>query len=112
METFVGDTIRITVQTGIDLSGYGTLQIKFKRPSGSIGIWPATIDPSDDENMYYETDVDDLDMEGEWHFQANAKDAAPAVVDLHGDWFKVYIKMPFGDTTTPPTTAPPTTDIP
>jgi len=111
METFVGDTIRITVQTGIDLSGYASLYIKFKRPNGTIGRWPAILDLEDNENMYYDTDETDLDIEGDWYFQADAKNAVPAV-DLHGDWFKVSVKMPFADTTSPPTTAPPTTEIP
>lgn len=107
METYVGDTIRISVETGIDLSGYATLQIKFGRPNRSIGIWPATIDPTDDSKMYYDTDVNDLNMEGKWILQANAKDGA--TVDLHGQWVEVMVRDPFADTTTPPTTAAPTT---
>lgn len=109
METFVGDTIRISVETGIDLSGYGTLQIKFRRPNESIGIWSATIDPTDDSKMYYDTDETDLNMEGQWFLQANAKDAGPPTADLHGQWVEVKVMEPFADTTSPPTTAAPTT---
>lgn len=107
METFVGDTIRFSVETGIDLSGYATLQIKFRRPNRSIGIWTATIDPTDDSKMYYDTGVDDLNADGQWFLQANAKDGP--TVDLHGQWVEVKVMTPFGDTTTPPTTVAPTT---
>lgn len=108
METFVGDTIEINVETGIDLSSYATLQIKFRRPNMSMGIWAATIDPADDTRMYYETDETDLNMEGTWYLQANAKNGAPAV-DLHGQWVPIKVQTPFADTTSSPTTLAPTT---
>jgi len=32
MDTFVNDTIRLSVNANIDLSGYATLQIRYKKP--------------------------------------------------------------------------------
>ena len=111
METFVGDTIRISLLTNIDLSGYATLQIKFRRPNRTIGKWSATIDPTDDMIMYYDTDEDDLNLAGKWSLQANAKNN-PTNKDLHGAWVPLDVLTPYGDTTTPPTTLEPTTVAP
>lgn len=111
MHTYVGDTIKISLDTHIDLSGYATLQIKFRRPNRTIGKWTATIDPDDNEKMYYETAEADLNLPGMWSLQANAKNN-PTNEDLHGLWVLLDVKLPYGDTTTPPTTVAPTTLAP
>ena len=108
MQTYVGDTNRITLDTNIDVSGYATLQIKFRRPDWTTGKWTATIDPSDNNRMYYDLTESDLDQEGTWRLQANAKNN-PTAQDLHGKWVDLRVLTPYPDTTTPPTTAAPTT---
>ena len=112
METFVNDTIRITVDADIDLSGYATLQIRYKKPDGTTGCWPATLCPTDDERMYYDTQIGDLDQAGEWLIQGVALDAG---VKLSGKvWckIKVFDMLVLNCTTVAPTTVPPTTAAP
>lgn len=109
METFVGDTITISVDAGIDLSTYDDLYIKFKRPNGTQGFWVATLDPLDNLKMYYNTNVNDLNMAGEWTIQAHASEVG---VHLHGKFATFDVLEPIAETSSPPTTAPPTTPIP
>lgn len=108
MDTFVNDTVRITLNTNIDLSGYATLQIRYRRPDGTTGCWPATICPTDNEQMYYDCDLDDLNQAGDWLIQGVALDAG---AKLTGKWckFKVYESLVEFCTTVPPTTVAPTT---
>lgn len=109
METYVGDTITIDVDAGIDLSGYTTLKIKFRRPNKSVGIWTATLDPTDNTHMYYVTDANDLNIPGVWTLQAHAEELG---IHLHGKWVNFTVLTPLAETTSPPTTAAPTTATP
>lgn len=108
MDTYVNDTVRITVDADLDLSGYATLQIRYQKPDGTKGCWTATIDPGDDERMYYDCIYGDLDVAGEWIIQGIAVDAG---VRLTGRWcsFDVYDPIRQTCTTAAPTTAVPTT---
>ena len=101
METFVGDTITINVNAGIDLSTYDNLVIKFKRPNGTTGIWNATLDPLDSTHMYYITDETNLNMSGTWILQAHADEVG---VSLHGLWTELVVHDPLPETTVVPTT--------
>jgi len=107
METFVNDTIRITIDSNIDLSGYATLQIRYKKPDSTTGYWSATLCPTDNECMYYDTQIGDLDQVGEWLIQGVALDIG---VKLSG---KIWCKIKVLDmlflyyTNAPPTTAAP-----
>lgn len=105
METFVGDTIIINLDTGIDLSGYAFLYIKFKRPNKSMGFWIAAMD-AEVNHMVYTTLPTDLNMSGEWVVQAHVEDPGIA---LHGLWAKFTVYDPLAETSTPPTTVAPTT---
>lgn len=109
METFVGDTVILSVDAGIDLSTYASLYIKFQRPNGTVGFWPATIDPLDNTLMNYTTDVNDLNLAGEWTVQAHAEEPG---THLHGRLTTFDVLVPIPESSTPPTTAPPTTPIP
>lgn len=106
MLTFLDDTIRVILSTGVDLSGYN-LKMKFRRPNGRYGLWDATIDPSDSTKMYYDTDIGDLDVAGEWLIQAHAYTGV--ILRLHGNWAPFKVMEPYGDTSSPPTTVAPTT---
>jgi len=109
VETFVGDTIIIRVDAGIDLSTYDDLYIKFRRPNGTVGHWVAILDPTNNLRMYYLTDTNDLNLAGEWTIQAHAEELN---VHLHGKLVTFDVLDPIAETSSPPTTAPPTTPIP
>jgi hypothetical protein len=89
METFVGDTIRLILDTGIDISGYTTLLMRFKRPDGTTGEWSASLHSTNHKWMEYTTYDYDLDQDGIWAIQAYVESAAAF---LHGKWvdFTVY----------------------
>lgn len=89
METFVGDTVRIVLNTAMDISGYGTLKIRYRKPNGFTGSWTATVYPGTTESMMYECLETDLDIPGIWAVQAYI---AATGFRLHGLWaeFTVY----------------------
>ena len=108
METFVNDTPRITLDTGIDVYGYSTLQIRYRKPDGTTVCWDATLCAANDECLYYDVQLYELDKEGEWLVQGVALDTG---VRLTGLWCKINVHDPLANfcTTVPPTTAVPTT---
>jgi hypothetical protein len=108
METFVNDTVQLTIDTNIDISGYATLLIRYRKPNGVIGCWTATICPTDVNCMYYICVDGDLDIPGEWLIQAQAKDVG---VKLTGLWVSFQVHDPLSEfcTTVAPTTMVPTT---
>lgn len=75
METFVGDTVLLMLDTGISLAGYTTLLIKYRKPDGVTGVWEATVNALDNNIMEYTTVEADLDTIGEWQLQAFAEGA-------------------------------------
>lgn len=105
METFVNDTVKFTIDTNIDVSGYSTLSIKYKKPDGTTGCWSATVCPADNNCMTYTCAYGDLDIAGEWLIQALAQDTG---VQLTGLWEKFQVHNPLAEwcTTPVPTTAP------
>jgi len=105
METFVNDTIRITINANIDLSGYATLNIRYRKPDGTTGCWVATICPTNNEYMFYDCAIDDLDQVGELIIQGVALDAA---AKLTGTWCKLTVRDSLVEfcTSVAPTTAP------
>ena len=70
---FTGTNIRIRLRTFLDLSGATSLKIRYKPPSGQSGEWSATLDPDDNQFMYYDTSQADLDVAGMWNFQPVAE---------------------------------------
>ena len=108
METFVNDTIQLTIDTNIDVSGYATLLIKYKKPDGTTGCWTASACPSDTDCLTYTCIYGDLDEPGRWLFQAIAQDIG---VKLTGRWFEIMVYDPLSEwcTTIAPTTLVPTT---
>ena len=108
METFVNDTVKLTVDANIDVSGYTTLQIRYKKPDGTTGCWDAALCPTDNNCITYTCAYGDLDQEGEWLIQGVALAAG---VRLTGRWakFDVHDTLVEFCTTVPPTTMVPTT---
>lgn len=109
METFVNDTIKLIIDANIDISGYATLTIKYRRPDGTIGCWTATLCIGDNNCMTYTTINGDLNIPGEWLIQAVAEDAGVA---LHGTWASFDVHSPLMATCPPLTTVAPTTSPP
>jgi hypothetical protein len=89
MEVSVNDTVKITLDCNLDVSAYTNLDIKYRKPDGTTGVWDATIDPTDNAKIYYQCDNDDLDIDGEWKVQAYVSVGAS---QLHGKWdtFEVH----------------------
>lgn len=89
-ETFVGDTIRIYLNTSIDLTTYSTYKIKYKKPDGTTDEWTATLDSGNTKRIYYDTTISDLDLAGTWTLQAEVLDGETTI--LHGKMvnFKVF----------------------
>lgn len=108
METYVNDTVKLTIDTDIDVSGYSTLLIKYKRPGGITGCWTAGPCPADIKCITYTCVHGDLDINGEWIFQGQVKDVG---VKLTSIWFKLDVHPELVEfcTTVPPTTMVPTT---
>jgi hypothetical protein len=109
METFVGDTVRIILKCGIDISGYTTLEIKFKRPDGTRGVWTSSLHATNDTWMEYVTSEADLDMLGIWAIQSHVEGGGSV---LHGKWVDFIVYNPIFETTIIPTTLAPTTAAP
>lgn len=107
MQTFVGNTPTITLQTGVDVSGYTTWLIHYRKPNGITGCWTATVCPADDECITYDSGPTDIDVAGDWTLQAYVEGAAG--VNHHGLWvtFKVHDPLLETCTTLAPTTAAP-----
>lgn len=93
METFVGDTIKIILKTGIDLSGFSDLRIRYRKPDGTTGEWAAEVSLENSTYMEYTTSQSDLDQSGKWTFQAFARDEDTAVL-LRGKWVNLEVLMP------------------
>lgn len=70
MEVFVYDTVTISLDTGIDVSGFSKLNVKYERPDGTTGCWDASLSPTDNNHVIADLDGDDLDMNGIWKVQA------------------------------------------
>lgn len=109
MDTFVNDTIKLTIDTNIDVSGYTTLTIKFRRPDGTFGCWIAALCIGDNNCITYTTITGDLNISGEWLIQAVAEDIGVA---LHGTWTSFDVHSPLMATCPPLTTLAPTTAAP
>ena len=108
METFVGDTVTLRLDCEMDVSLYSTLRIKYKKPDGTSGFWPATLCSESNNHIVYTTDHDDLDQNGTWEVQSFVMSSPTDYLNGAFEYFKVYEALYF-DTTSPPTTAAPTT---
>ena len=93
MQTFVGDTVNLLLETGIDLSTMTTLRILYRKPNGTESFWIAAICPADSERILYKTSITDLDLNGIWEFQSYAANATEV---LHGDFASLPVLEPIG----------------
>lgn len=107
MDTFVGDTVTITLNTYYDCTGFTKFFIKYKDPDGDEGKWTAVNQPDD----YHVRASPQLNKAGKWKVQAYIWKAGPAY--YHGQVAEIEVFDVLADTTTAaPSTAPPTTLFP
>ena len=65
---FKGQTITLSLDTDIDLSGYTGL-ILYKKPNGVAGQWSGSIST---DTVSYDITESDIDIAGVWEVQAKA----------------------------------------
>ena len=92
METFVGDTVNISLGTGVDLTTATVLLIKYRKPDDSVGSWVPILDGS--EAVQFNTITSTLDQRGTWTLQAYAEFGAAR---LHGKWVEMKVFAPIYD---------------
>ncbi len=97
-ETYVGDTIKLVMKTSIDISGYEALFIKFRKPTGVTGYFAANLSGSSNQWMECTLGPTDLDVAGEWTFQAYVEELDHNPV-LHGKLVNLEVKTPIVVTT-------------
>ncbi len=62
------ESLRLTLQTGVDISGANAQVIKYLKPDDTEGEFAAVIDGTND--LYYDFAANDLDQVGDWTFWA------------------------------------------
>ena len=70
-ECFVGDVgVEIFIDTDLDLTDASALSIRYRKPDGTDGEWPATVYQKDGEfGIRRITQTGDLDQAGVWELQ-------------------------------------------
>lgn len=109
MEAFVNDTVTIRVDCGIGVSGYSGLFLKYKKPDDSVGLWVATINPTNDHCIEYTTISGDFDISGLWKIQSYITEGTDK---LTGRWDYIKVFNPLFLTTSIATTDVPVTVLP
>ena len=90
MKTFVGDSVTITLDTNIDLTGFTQVLIKYEKPDKSTGFWvPVVVGGA--TAMAYNTETATLNQRGTRRLQAFV---AFGVERLHGLWAELKVFAP------------------
>ena len=64
------DPVKITLVTGVDMSGGGAAKFEYLKPDGTTtGAWTCTIATASTGEIYYTTGATDLDQTGVWVIQ-------------------------------------------
>jgi hypothetical protein len=85
--------LEIIFTVDIDLTAATTLEIAYKKPSGAIGAWQATLEAQ--YTVKYEVQNDDIDEHGKWFFQVYAVlGGKDAFSDIKVQTFYKPIKTP------------------
>jgi hypothetical protein len=61
--------VKITLVSGVDMSGGGVAKIEGTKPNGTAFAWDAVIEDASSGTVYYTTAEDILDAVGTWHIQ-------------------------------------------
>lgn len=62
-----GSNITITLTANVNLHNPELAEIYYKKPSGQVGVWTATVQHNHD--LVYSTSVNDVDLPGIWILQ-------------------------------------------
>lgn len=84
---FKGQTLTLSLDTDIDLSGY-TGKILYRKPNKVEGEWDAVVDG---DTVSYDIDEDDIDVPGVWRVQAYAELAESK---KYGDFQVIEFRLP------------------
>jgi len=90
MKIFKGQSaLRIVVKTFVDLEGIENAVIRYRKPNGSTGEFPAAVDDSENGVITHECIEGEIDVSGWWSFWsfitfADGRTAA-------GETAKVYV---------------------
>ncbi len=68
VEIFKGQSYRLELNSGIDLSGATLLKLLYVKPDAVEGFWPGTLD-SDNTSIFYDVTPTNNDMSGVWKYQ-------------------------------------------
>lgn len=90
METFVGDIILLSIETNVDLVGTN-VEILYKKPDSTYGVWEARIDSKDNSKVVYTTVTDDLDIPGIWQLHVRSYSDSK---EAHGKIFELNVNKP------------------
>jgi len=67
MGIYINQSFKLSLETGIDLTAYTSIAIKYRKPDGVEGSWtPSVTAPATNGTINYEIPVDVLDVEGTW----------------------------------------------
>ena len=60
--------LRIRLTLDVNITGATLVQIHYRKPSGLIGTWTATVESASGGIIYYDVQSGDLDEAGTWMF--------------------------------------------
>jgi hypothetical protein len=63
---YKGQTLEINIFVPVDISGAGTNQIKYRKPSGATGTWNATVVDAEQGWLRYSLVAASNDEDGDW----------------------------------------------
>lgn len=69
-QVHVGQTISLSLDTDLTLSGASVAQIHYRKPNGVTGAWNGTVVG---DTITYTTSSSDIDIAGNWRLQAYAE---------------------------------------
>ena len=88
---FVGQSaLRISGRTGTALADVGSCEIRYEKPDGTRGVWPAFVSDANRGVISYELLGNELDQAGWWRFWVYVR-----FVDersAFGDAVRVYVR--------------------
>jgi hypothetical protein len=77
---YEGQTLQIDLICHIDITGAGTVQIKYKKPSGSTGAWVASVVDAEDGWIRYTLAAASNDEDGDWTIWRRVVQADASVI--------------------------------
>lgn len=92
MAHFKKRTVRIELDTGLDLTDATLTQIRYIKPDGlTKGAWTAEVDGS---ILWYKTTTSDIDQSGDWQIQAYVEVGSDKYSgDIEIDTFEIPIEI-------------------